>query len=64
MEISIERPGKSTIRTVRSPLEYTDTPPPHPAPPPELGEHTEAVLTRAGYDAAAIAGFREQGIIP
>ena len=64
MQIAIERPGRSTIRTVRSPLDYSDTPQPHPAPPPELGEHTEAVLSRAGYDAATIAGFREQGIIP
>jgi crotonobetainyl-CoA:carnitine CoA-transferase CaiB-like acyl-CoA transferase len=64
MQIAIERPGRSTIRTVRSPLDYSDTPQPHPAPPPELGEHTEAVLSRAGYDAAAIADFREQGIIP
>jgi crotonobetainyl-CoA:carnitine CoA-transferase CaiB-like acyl-CoA transferase len=64
MQIAIERPGRPTIRTVRSPLDYSDTPQPHPAPPPELGEHTEAVLSRAGYDAEAIAGFREQGIIP
>ena len=64
MEITIERTGRPNIRTVRSPLEYSDTPPPPPAPPPELGEHTEAVLARAGYDAATIASFRDQGIIP
>jgi len=30
---------------------------------PALGEHTEAVLQRLGYDAAAIAGLREAGAI-
>ena len=30
---------------------------------PEQGEHTEAVLTEAGYDAAAIDGFRKRGVI-
>jgi crotonobetainyl-CoA:carnitine CoA-transferase CaiB-like acyl-CoA transferase len=33
-------------------------------PPPDLGEHTEAILSRwAGYDAARVAALREQGII-
>jgi len=31
--------------------------------PPMLGEHTDAILTVLGYDAAAIAGLREQGVI-
>ena len=30
---------------------------------PEQGEHTEAVLKEAGYDAAAIASFRQRGVI-
>jgi formyl-CoA transferase len=30
---------------------------------PEQGEHTEAVLKEVGYDAAAIAGFRQRGVI-
>jgi formyl-CoA transferase len=30
---------------------------------PEQGEHTEAVLKEAGYDAAQIAGFRQRGVI-
>jgi crotonobetainyl-CoA:carnitine CoA-transferase CaiB-like acyl-CoA transferase len=31
--------------------------------PPMLGEHTDAILEDLGYDAAAIAAFREQGVI-
>lgn len=30
---------------------------------PALGEHTEALLTRLGYDAAAIAGLRQAGAV-
>src|ERR1700744_124485 len=30
---------------------------------PEQGEHTAAVLKEVGYDAAAIAGFRQRGVI-
>jgi CoA:oxalate CoA-transferase len=38
-------------------------PVPITAPPPALGEHTDAVLRRAGYDAAEIAGLRAEGVI-
>ena len=31
--------------------------------PPELGEHTDAVLGDLGYDAAAIAALRREGAI-
>ncbi|MEB2336282.1 MAG: CoA transferase, partial [Burkholderiales bacterium] len=30
---------------------------------PALGEHTGEVLAELGYDAAAIAALREQGVI-
>ncbi len=30
---------------------------------PEQGEHTDAILKQAGYDAAAIADFRKRGIV-
>jgi formyl-CoA transferase len=30
---------------------------------PEQGEHTESVLAEFGYDSAAIAGFRQRGVI-
>ena len=30
---------------------------------PEQGEHTEAVLKEAGYDTAAIASFKQRGVI-
>jgi crotonobetainyl-CoA:carnitine CoA-transferase CaiB-like acyl-CoA transferase len=33
------------------------------ARPPQLGEHTDLVLTDLGYDAAAIAALREKGVV-
>ena len=63
MQIQIERKGKPTIRTVKFPLEYSDTKAPHPIPPPELGENNGEFLTALGYDEKKIAEFKEKGII-
>jgi crotonobetainyl-CoA:carnitine CoA-transferase CaiB-like acyl-CoA transferase len=63
LQITIPRAGRPPVRTVGSAVEFSDTPPPLPAPPPDLGQHTEEVLGRAGYDAAAIAALRAEGVI-
>jgi crotonobetainyl-CoA:carnitine CoA-transferase CaiB-like acyl-CoA transferase len=33
------------------------------SPPPRLGEHTEAILAAAGYDATEIAAFRDEEVV-
>jgi crotonobetainyl-CoA:carnitine CoA-transferase CaiB-like acyl-CoA transferase len=63
MEIEIERKNKPSIRTVKFPLEYSDTKMSHPTAPPELGEHNAEFLTSLGYDDTKIAEFKEKGII-
>jgi formyl-CoA transferase len=63
LEIAIERKNKPTIRTVKYPNDYSDTKVPHPAPPPELGEHNEEYLKSLGYDAGKIKELKEAGII-
>lgn len=63
MEIQIDRKNKPSIRTVKFPLEYSDTKTSHPAPPPELGEHNREFLSSLGYDDAKLAEFKEKGII-
>jgi len=63
MQIQIERKNKPTIRTVKFPLEYSDTNAPHPLPPPELGEHNGEFLKALGYDDKAMTEFKEKGII-
>jgi crotonobetainyl-CoA:carnitine CoA-transferase CaiB-like acyl-CoA transferase len=63
MEISIERKGKPTIRTVKFPLHYSQDAIQHPPPPPELGEHNRDYLKSLGYDEQKIGEFKEKGII-
>jgi crotonobetainyl-CoA:carnitine CoA-transferase CaiB-like acyl-CoA transferase len=63
MQIAIERKDKPTIQTVKFPLSYSETPSPHPAPPPELGENNGEFLKSLGYDESRIAEFKEKGII-
>ena len=63
MQIQIERKNRPTIRTVKFPLEYSDTKASHPLPPPELGEHNAEFLRVLGYDEKALAELKEQGVI-
>ncbi len=63
MEIKIQRQNKPDIRTVRFPLDFSETKIPHPAPPPELGEHNSEILNTLGYDEKTIADFKEKGVI-
>jgi crotonobetainyl-CoA:carnitine CoA-transferase CaiB-like acyl-CoA transferase len=63
LEIRIDREEKPTIRTVKFPVEYSETRVPHPAPPPELGEHNAEFLKDLGYDDKAIAELKEKGVI-
>ena len=51
------------IATVASPLRLLDTPPVLKHAPPALGQHTDAVLTDLGLDAAAIAALRQSGVV-
>ena len=45
------------------PVDLSATPGIAPSRPPLLGEHTDAILTRLGYDAAQIATLRERGVV-
>jgi formyl-CoA transferase len=63
LEITIQRATRPTIRTVKFPVEYSDTKIPHPAPPPELGEHNNEFLKSLGYNEAKIADLKEKGVI-
>jgi crotonobetainyl-CoA:carnitine CoA-transferase CaiB-like acyl-CoA transferase len=63
MEIEIARQGKPPIRTVRFPVEYSETKIPHPSPPPDLGEHNVELFKPLGWDEKALADLKEQGVI-
>lgn len=63
LQIQIERKDKPAIRTVKFPVDYSDTKVPHPAAPPELGEHNAELLKSLGYDDARIAELKGKGIL-
>jgi len=63
LEIQIERKDKPVIRTVRFPIDYSETKIPHPAAPPELGEHNTEFLKSLGYDDAKIVELKEKGVL-
>jgi crotonobetainyl-CoA:carnitine CoA-transferase CaiB-like acyl-CoA transferase len=45
------------------PVDMSGTPAEFRMPAPQLGEHTDEVLRELGYDAAAVAGLREQKVV-
>ncbi len=60
---TLTRPDAGPLTQVRTPLRLSHTPDQVRTPPPRLGEHTDAILREAGYDDAAIADLRAQGVI-
>jgi len=61
---NVDYPGLPTAAPVaRAAVRLSQTPGEIVARPPQLGEHTDLVLTDLGYDAAAIAVLREKGVV-
>lgn len=63
MEIEIAREKRAPIRTVRFPIDYSETKIPHPAAPPGLGEHNLEFFKPLGWDEKALADLKEKGVI-
>jgi formyl-CoA transferase len=61
--IEAEHPVMGKMKLVGSGVDLSATPPGVQLPPPMLGEHTEEILKKIGYDAARIAQLRENGVI-
>jgi crotonobetainyl-CoA:carnitine CoA-transferase CaiB-like acyl-CoA transferase len=59
----LEHPKLGPVRQVAFPVRMSLTPARGATPPPELGEHTDEVLRSLGYDEAAIAAFRRDGVV-
>lgn len=51
------------VRVVRTGFKLNGHAPAVDSPPPRLGEHTESILAELGYDAAAVAAFKEQDVL-
>ncbi|MGE4616596.1 MAG: CaiB/BaiF CoA-transferase family protein [Gammaproteobacteria bacterium] len=55
--------GRPGTRVIDSPIALSDFPKCAPRPPPELGEHSTAVLRTLGYDDSRIAALLESGVV-
>ena len=58
----MDHPTAGKVRTIGNPIVFTDTALGEPTPPPRLGEHTEAVLTDAGYGLDEIAEMKGNAV--
>jgi len=63
MLLHLEHPVEGRIPQLGFPIKFSQTPGRLKSPPPLLGEHTDDVLREIGYDAEAVADFREQGVV-
>lgn len=60
---TVEHPTEGTIRSMRAPLQWSDTPPDAPRPAPRQGEHSTELLQQAGYSAEEIDALLAQGVV-
>ena len=63
MAQAVKTKDKSKLRMVGQPMSLSRTPSRLVAPPPELGEHTDAVLKEFGFSAKEIAALRKANAI-
>ncbi|MBI2468318.1 MAG: CoA transferase [Candidatus Rokubacteria bacterium] len=64
MVVDLEHPKLGAVKTLGTPIKPTGAPPFRPAPPPALGEHTDAILRGLlGYSAERIGALRAAGIV-
>ena len=65
MVVEVDQPGRAEpVRLLGTPVKLSRTPgDPRRAGGPALGEHTDAVLAEAGYDAVAIEALKAAGAV-
>lgn len=60
---TIEHPKAGTIKVIGIPVKLSETPGSIRLVPPLVGEHTDAVLTEAGFSAEQIEAFHAEGVV-
>jgi crotonobetainyl-CoA:carnitine CoA-transferase CaiB-like acyl-CoA transferase len=63
MRITIDDPRHGPCDVLGFPIKFTDDPCRVHLPPPDLGEHTDALLAELGYGGEAIERLRQSGAI-
>jgi crotonobetainyl-CoA:carnitine CoA-transferase CaiB-like acyl-CoA transferase len=63
MVVELDQPGAGPVRQLGVPVKLSRTPGGARQPGPVLGEHTDEVLSAAGYSEEEIAALRESGAV-
>jgi crotonobetainyl-CoA:carnitine CoA-transferase CaiB-like acyl-CoA transferase len=63
MVVEVDHPRAGRIRQTGVPVKLSETPGRVAAPPPVLGQHTDAILRECGFDDAAIAAMHRDGAV-
>ena len=61
MVVTLPQPGTDGVRQLGVPVKLSRTPGGIHSPGPVLGEHTDEVLTAAGYSEPEIAAMKDAG---
>jgi formyl-CoA transferase/CoA:oxalate CoA-transferase len=61
--VPLSHPELGRVDQVAPPFHLAETPAAVRMPPPLLGEQADEILAEAGFDAAAIAALRRDGIV-
>jgi crotonobetainyl-CoA:carnitine CoA-transferase CaiB-like acyl-CoA transferase len=60
---TVEHPGGGDLRVVGVPMRFSRTPGSVRSGPPAVGQHTDEVLTAAGYSDDEIRAFHDDGVV-
>ena len=63
MAVEVEHPKAGRITITNTPLKLSQTPGEVRLPAPVLGQHTDEILQRLGYDAATIAQYHAESVV-
>jgi crotonobetainyl-CoA:carnitine CoA-transferase CaiB-like acyl-CoA transferase len=63
MKLTVDHPGRGPIDMLGFPVKFATSPCRLRHPAPELGAHTDAVLSELGLSSADIAALREKRVI-